>query len=130
MSDDPDRRPVDDLAEQLDRIEQAVTEARDVGIEARDIATEALAEARATNGRLRGVEEDLYGPEEERRARHNAGLLGKFNEVRRLVFDVAQSRDESQSVREAKRWIIGTSIAIGTLMIGVLGVLVTIVRSL
>ena len=114
MSDE--HRPGDDLADQLSRIEttmQAVLE-----------------EQRRTNGRLRQADatriqsgDDLYGPEEERRARHKTGLMGQVDEALSIAKTVRRSRDDSSAIASAMKWIIPTCIAMVTMMVAALTLL-------
>lgn len=120
MADEPDPRPGGQLADQLDRIEQTVAQARDEARKARK-------ESEATNGRLRGVEQDLYGPEETRKREHSPGLIGEFRKIKTMVYDLANARDESAAVARAMKWIIGIGVTMVGSMFAVLGLLIQIV---
>lgn len=121
MADDQDDpRPGDQLADQLDRIERTAVQARDEARKARE-------ESEDTNGRLRGVEQDLYGPEETRKREHSPGLIGEFRRMKSMVYDLAGARDESEAVARAMKWIIGIGVTMVGSMIAVLALLIQIV---
>lgn len=115
MSEDQSR-PVDGLAEQLDRIEANASAAYDEARKARE-------ESEKTNGRLREVERDLYGPSERRKRENQPGLVGEFRKVKQLVYDVVSSRDESQAVKGAMRWIVGLGVSVVVMMLAALTLL-------
>ena len=115
MSSEP-QRPGDDLADQLSRME--------------GILKDVLEEQRRTNGRLRAAEatlsevrDDMYGPEEERRARHKTGLMGQVDEALNIAKTVRRSRDDSSAVASAMKWIVPTCIAMVTMMVAALTLL-------
>lgn len=124
MADKPDqRRPVDQLADQLDRIEA-------IALDARNEARKAREESEATNGRLSQVEEDLYGHTEERKRAADPGLITKFAETRQIVFDLRQARDEAGAIIEVKRWMVGIGLSMLTVLIGLVALMAQLARTM
>ena len=71
----------------------------------------------ALRARQEQLAEDLYGPDDRRRAEHRQGLFGHAADLERRVRRLDSSDQDAQAVRRAARWMIGTLLtALGVLI--------------
>ena len=76
------------LAEQLEEVKDLAHTAATRADEVRAIASETLEHAKATNGRVNAVEEELWGSADERRRGVDPGIVSKVENHDRTIRDV------------------------------------------
>lgn len=76
------------------------------------------------------VLDDLYGPNDERRRRvgDRPGLVARVGQLEEDVRGLTQIRRQAEAVISAKRWLIGFAITVATMLLGMMGTLVQVVR--
>lgn len=77
---------------------------------------------------LARVVEDLYGPTDERRRVASPGLVTRVARLEEEVRGLSEIRRQAQAVVSAKRWLIGFAVTVSTLMLGMIGTLVQVLR--
>lgn len=79
---------------------------------------------------LSRVLDDLYGPNDERRRRvgDRPGLVARVGQLEEDVRALTEIRRQAEAVVSAKRWLIGFAVTVGTMMLGMIGTMVQVLR--
>lgn len=124
-----DHGPLGDIGAQLERIEDNTRKAHEAAAAAKQEATQAYEEARANRTGLERlyddvvqIKQDLYGPEEERRRGKRTGLVQRVDHHDEQIGNLQTLKNEAKAVVSTRRWAIGASITLGTLMVMLIGI--------
>lgn len=76
------------------------------------------------------VVEELYGPDDERRRRigDRPGLVMRVTQLEEDVRGLTEIRRQAEAVVSAKRWLIGFAITVGSMLLGMIGTMVQVLR--
>ena len=79
---------------------------------------------------LAQIEEDLYGPEDDRRREGRAGLMQRVGQLEGKMEEREGHEKQLEAVSKMKRWMIPLGVSMFTAMLTLVGLMVAIMRAL
>jgi hypothetical protein len=79
---------------------------------------------------LAQIEEDLYGPAEERRRPGRDGLMARVSRLEGKMEEREAHEQQLEAVAKMKRWMIPLGVSMFTAMLTLVGMMVMIMRAL
>jgi len=79
---------------------------------------------------LAQIEEDLYGPEEDRRRTGRVGLMERVGQLEGQMREREGHEKQLEAVAKMKRWMIPLGVSMFTAMLTLVGMMVMIMRAL